>query len=202
MKTNKAIGYVRVSTAGQAADGVSLEAQRARIAAAAAAAGLELIAVHADEGLSGKRADNRPGLVAALDAARRQRAVLVVYSLSRLSRSVRDTLSIVESLDKAGAGFVSLTESIDTTTAAGRMMVTMLAGFAAFERELAVERTTAALHHKRAQGQRTGSIPFGYGLAADGITLVEDADEQAVLRRIEDCRAAGLSLRADRKSTR
>lgn len=196
MKTNKAIGYVRVSTAGQAADGVSLDAQRARIAAAAAAAGLELIAVHADEGLSGKRADNRPGLVAALDAARRQRAVLIVYSLSRLSRSVRDTLSIVESLDKAGAGFVSLTESLDTTSAAGRMMVTMLAGFAAFERELAVERTTAALHHKRAKGQRTGGIPFGYTLAADGITLVEDADEQAVLRRIEDCRAAGLSLRA------
>lgn len=194
--TSKAIGYVRVSTAGQAADGASLEAQRARIAAAAAAAGLELIAVHADEGLSAKRADNRPGLVAALDAARRQRAVLIVYSLSRLSRSVRDTLSIVESLDKAGAGFVSLTESIDTTSAAGRMVCTMLAAFAAFERELTVERTTSVLHHKRSKGERTGSVPFGYTLAADGITLVEDADEQAVLRRIEDCRAAGLSLRA------
>ncbi len=150
--TRNAIDYVRVSTAGQAADGVSLEAQRARITAAAAAAGLELVAIHADEGLSGKRADNRPGLVAALEAACRAKAVLVVYSLSRMSRSVTDTLAIVGRLDKAGAGFVSLTESIDTTTAAGRMMVTMLAAFAAFERELTAERTATALHHKRSRG--------------------------------------------------
>lgn len=194
--TSKAVGYVRVSTAGQAADGASLEAQRARIAATAAAAGLELVAVHADEGLSGKRADNRPGLVAALDAACRQRAVLVVYSLSRMSRSVTDTLTIIERLDRAGAGLVSITESIDTTTAAGRMMVTMISAFAAFERELTSERTATVLAHKRSQGQRTGTVPYGFTLDADGITLVEDTDEQIVLRRIEDCRRAGLSLRA------
>jgi len=192
--SNRAIGYVRVSTATQATEGVSLDAQRERIAAAAAAAGLELVGIHADEGLSGKRSDNRPGLTAALDAACRQRAVLVVYSLSRLSRSVSDTLQIIGRLDKAGAGFVSLTESIDTTTAAGRMMVTMLAGFAAFERELTAERTTTALHHKRAAGQRTGNVPFGYSLDADGITLVPVAAELEVLARIQECRAAGLSL--------
>ncbi len=191
--TRKAIGYVRVSTAGQAAEGVSLEAQRARIAAAAAAAGLELVAIHADEGLSGKRADNRPGLVAALEAACRSKAVLVVYSLSRMSRSVTDTLVIVARLDKAGAGFVSLTESIDTTTAAGRMMVTMLAAFAAFERELTAERTMTALHHKRGKGERTGGIPFGW-TDADG-RLIPVPAEQAVLQRITACRKAGLSYR-------
>jgi len=191
--TRKAVGYLRVSTAGQAADGVSIEAQRARIEAAAAAAGLQLTAIHADEGLSGKRADNRPGLVSALDAACREKAVLVVYSLSRMSRSVTDTLAIVERLDKAGAGFVSLTESIDTTTAAGRMMTTMLAAFAAFERELTAERTTTALHHKRALGERTGGIPFGW--ADDGGRLIEIPAEQAVLKRITACREAGLSYR-------
>ncbi len=191
--TRKAIGYVRVSTAGQAAEGLSLEAQRARIEAAAAAAGLELVAIHADEGLSGKRADNRPGLVAALEAACRAKAVLVVYSLSRMSRSVTDTLAIVARLDKAGAGFVSLTESIDTTTAAGRMMVTMLAAFAAFERELTAERTATVLHHKRANGERTGGIPFGW--ADEGGRLVAIPAEQAVLERIAACRAAGLSYR-------
>jgi len=189
----KAIGYVRVSTAGQAAEGVSLEAQRARIEAAAAAAGLELVAIHADEGLSGKRADNRPGLVAALDAACRAKAVLVVYSLSRMSRSVTDTLAIVARLDKAGAGFVSLTESIDTTTAAGRMMVTMLAAFAAFERELTAERTATVLHHKRANGERTGGIPFGW--ADEGGRLVAIPAEQAVLAEIRAARDAGMSLR-------
>lgn len=189
----QAIGYVRVSTSGQAAEGVSLEAQRARIEAAAVAAGLELVAIHADEGLSGKRADNRPGLTAALDAACRSKAVLVVYSLSRMSRSVPDTLAIVARLDKAGAGLVSLTESIDTTTAAGRMMVTMLSAFAAFERELTAERTAAALHHKRAKGERTGGIPFGW-VDEDG-RLTPVPAEQAVLERIKACREAGFSYR-------
>lgn len=189
----KAIGYVRVSTAGQAAEGVSLEAQRTRIEATAAAAGLELAAIHADEGISGKRADNRPGLNAALEAACRKKAVLVVYSLSRMSRSVSDTLAIVARLDKAGAGFMSLTESIDTTTAAGRMMTTMLAAFAAFERELTAERTAAALHHKRGKGERTGGIPFGW--ASEDGRLIAVPAEQAVLERIKACRDAGLSYR-------
>ena len=193
-KATKAIGYVRVSTAGQAADGVSLAAQRARIEAAAVAAGLELVAIHADEGLSGKRADNRPGLAAALDTACRQKAVFVVYSLSRMSRSVTDTLAIVGRLDKAGAGFVSLTESIDTTTAAGRMMVTMLAAFAAFERELTAERTATALHHKRANGERVGELPFGWALGDNGLLVAVEA-EQAVLAEIRAARAAGMSLR-------
>lgn len=189
----RAVGYVRVSTAGQAAEGVSLEAQRARIEAAAVAAGLELVAVHADEGISGKRADNRPGLNAALDAACRDKAVLLVYGLSRMSRSVPDTLAIVARLDKAGAGFVSLTESIDTTTAAGRMVTTMLAAFAAFERELTAERTATALHHKRAKGERTGGVPFGWTDEDGRLTPVPA--EQAVLERITACREAGLSYR-------
>lgn len=191
----RAIGYIRVSTAGQATEGVSLEAQRARIAAAAAAAGLELVAIHSDEGLSGKRADNRPGLVAALDAACRQKAVFVSYSLSRVSRSVPDTLAIVERLEKAGAGFVSLTESIDTTSAAGRMMVTMLAAFAAFERELTAERTKTALHHKRANGELAGGVPYGWREQESG-KLVAVPAEQAILERIQACRAAGMTLRA------
>ncbi len=58
----QAIGYIRVSTDRQATEGVSLAAQRARIRAWAASRGTKLVAIHADEGISGKRADNRPGL--------------------------------------------------------------------------------------------------------------------------------------------
>jgi site-specific DNA recombinase len=189
----KAIGYIRVSTVGQATEGVSLDAQRARITAAAAAAGLELVAIHADEGVSGKRADNRPGLAAALDAACRSKGTLIVYSLSRMSRSVSDTLSIVARLEKAQAGFQSLTEGIDTNCAAGRMMLTMLAAFAAFERELTGERTAAALHHKRARGERIGGIPFGWN--DDNGNLVPVPEEQTVLVRIRRDRASGRTFR-------
>lgn len=106
-----------------------------------------------------------------------------------MSRSVTDTLAIVGRLDKAGAGFVSLTESIDTTSVAGRMMVTMLAAFAAFERELTAERTATALHHKRANGERTGGVPFGWDVDADGRLVAVEA-EQAVLAEIRAARAA------------
>jgi hypothetical protein len=88
----EAIGYIRVSTTGQATDGVSLSAQRQRITAWCLATGYELIAVHVDAGVSGAKASNRPGLHAALAEAKQTKAALVIYSLSLLARSTRDAI--------------------------------------------------------------------------------------------------------------
>lgn len=193
----KAIGYVRVSTEGQATDGVSMDAQRAKIAAWATVNDAELVDVLEDAGFSGKRADNRDGLQAALDAACREKAVLVVYSLSRLSRSTRDTLAIADRIDKAGADLVSLSEKIDTTTAAGKMVFRMLAVLNEFERDQISERTRFALAYKRSIGEKTGGdVPFGYRLSEDGRTLAPDAGEQEAVRLILSLRDKGLSLRA------
>ncbi|MBX3328352.1 MAG: recombinase family protein, partial [Nitrospira sp.] len=85
----KAIGYARVSTEGQAVDGVSLEAQQARIRAWCEANGYTLIGLHVDAGLSGCRADNRPALQASITEACKHKAALIVYSLSRLARSTK-----------------------------------------------------------------------------------------------------------------
>lgn len=191
----KAVGYLRVSTDGQALEGVSLEAQRAKVEAWAAMNGAELVAVFTDAGISGKRADNRAGLQAALDAACAEKAALVVYSLSRLARSTKDAISIAERLDKAGADLVSLSEKIDTTSAAGKMIFRMLAVMAEFERDVISERTTAAMAHMKAQGRRVGAVPFGYDLAADGAHLVENPAEQEAVALIQDLRRRGLSLR-------
>ena len=191
----KAVGYVRVSTSGQATDGVSLEVQTERIRAWCVAHDYELMDVHIDAGLSGKRAENRPGLQAAVCAACRLRGVLVVYSLSRLARSTRDAIDIAERLHKSGADLVSLTESIDTTSAAGKMIFRMLAVLAEFERDLVSERTAAALAHKRANGQRTGTVPFGYRLADDGVSLLPVESEQGVIVEI-------VAMRVRRKSYR
>ena len=168
----QAFGYIRVSTTGQAVDGVSLEAQRARIEAYCLLNELELAAVFVDAGISGKRADNRPELQNALNAVCGASGVLVCYSLSRLARSTKDTIAISERLDKAGADLVSLSEKIDTTSAAGKMVFRMLAVMAEFERDVISERTTTAMAHKKSQGERVGEIPFGYQLAADGVMLV------------------------------
>src|SRR3990170_126433 len=102
-RSRRATGYVRVSTERQVNEGVSLEAQRERIAAWCKATDHELSKVHTDEGLSGKRADNRPGLLAALEDVCREGGVLIVYSLSRLARSTRDAIAIADRLEKAGA---------------------------------------------------------------------------------------------------
>ena len=149
-----AVGYTRVSTDGQATDGVSLEAQQARIRAWCEANDYALVNVHVDAGLSGCRADNRPGLQDALTSAARHKAALVVYSLSRLARSTKDAIAISERLAKNGADLVSLSERIDTTTAAGKMVFRMLAVLAEFERDQVAERTKGALAHLRNQGKR------------------------------------------------
>ena len=191
----KAVGYIRVSTEGQAVEGVSLEAQKARIEAWALANAYDLLNVHIDAGISGSRAENRPGLQTAIAQACTERAALVVYSLSRLARSTKDTLAIGERLDRAGADLVSLSERIDTTTAAGKMVFRMLAVLAEFERDQISERTKTAMGHLKAQGKRVGAVPFGYDLAADGETLTRNDGEQKSLTRILTLKAEGWSLR-------
>ncbi len=192
----KTVGYVRVSTAGQAQDGISLDAQRARIEVWCAANGYELTTVHSDAGLSGGRADNRPALQAALAEACKGKAALVVYSLSRLARSTKDAIAISDQLAKSGADLVSLSERIDTTTAAGKMVFRMLAVLAEFEKDLVSERTKTAMAHLRSKGKRiSGRIPFGYSLAENGADLIPHPKEQQAIRLMQDLRAQGCSLR-------
>jgi DNA invertase Pin-like site-specific DNA recombinase len=109
-----------------------------------------------DEKASGARW-NRPELQRLMDQLR-PGDVVVVWKLDRLSRSLKDLLILMERIDKAGAGFRSLTEAIDTTTPAGRMMIQMVGSFAEFEREMIRERTLAGLKAARDQG-RTGGRP-------------------------------------------
>ena len=190
----KAIGYVRVSTEGQATEGVSLEAQEARIKAWAAAQGVELVAVFVDAGLSGSRADNRPELQKAIAAACSSKAVLVFYSLSRLARSTKDCIAIADRLERSGADLVSLSEALDTSSACGKMVFRMLAVLAEFERDLVAERTAAALAHKKAQGERVGNVAYGFRLEADRV--VQDKAEQGVIAKARALKAEGASLRA------
>ena len=188
----KAIAYFRVSTVGQAVDGVSLEMQRAKVRAWASLHDAEIVAEYADEGLSGKRAD-RPGLVSALSHAKREKAALVVYSLSRLSRSTLDTLQLTTDLERAGCDLVSLSEKLDTSTPAGRVVFRVLAALSEFEREQLAERTRGAILHLKAKGQRYGSIPHGF--RDEGGQLVRDERESRIVELVQSLRARGLSLR-------
>jgi DNA invertase Pin-like site-specific DNA recombinase len=148
------IGYTRVSTEGQKNSGLGLEAQRAAITKWAASRGLE-VTLYEDAGITGTSMEKRPALEQAMCAAKKD-AVLVAYSLSRFARSTRDMLIIAERLKKQGADLVSLTESIDTTTATGRLVFTLLSALSQFERDLTSDRTKAALAALKARGVRLG----------------------------------------------
>jgi DNA invertase Pin-like site-specific DNA recombinase len=110
-----------------------------------------------EEAASGGRWD-RPELHKMLDQLR-SGDTLVVWKLDRLSRSLKDLLTILERVSVAGGKFRSLTESIDTSGPAGRMLMQMLGSFAEFEREMIRERTRAGLHEARAQGRVPGRKP-------------------------------------------
>jgi DNA invertase Pin-like site-specific DNA recombinase len=189
----KAVGYVRVSTVEQAEVGVSLEAQEHRIRAWCTLHDYELTGVKVDRGLSGGRADNRPALQEALSAVGRGDA-LIVYSLSRLARSTRDTLAIAEVLDRRNADLVSLSESIETTSAAGKMIFRLLAVLSEFERDVIAERTSMAMRHLQAQGRHVGGgDPYGFHIENGRLVPVER--EQEAIGLALRFRARGMSLR-------
>jgi len=186
-----AVGYVRVSTGDQVENGASLDAQSAKISAWCSLSGYTLAVIHTDRGISGKRMDNREGLQKALADLGKGDA-LVVYSLSRLARSTKDAISISELLSKRGADMVSLSEQIDTTSAAGKMVFRMLSVLAEFERDLVSERTKAVLSFKKANGEKYSPVPYGF--TEDGGRLVALAEEATVVSEILDLRDRGTTF--------
>jgi DNA invertase Pin-like site-specific DNA recombinase len=191
-----AIAYLRVSTDGQVASGLGLDAQRAAVSAAAARLGVEVTQWHADEGVSGGASlDTRPGLLAALDALRRG-DVLLVAKRDRLGRDVLNVAMAERLAQRKGARVVSAAgEGTDSDSPTDVLMRQMLDAFAQFEKALIGARTKAALQAKRARGYRAGNVPFGYVADADG-RLVSDAGEQRVLALVSELRAAGYTQRA------
>jgi DNA invertase Pin-like site-specific DNA recombinase len=193
----KVAGYIRVSTSGQVENGCSLEAQRAKIEAWALLHDATVVEIFVDEGISGHVGrDGRPGLDAALNYACYAKCPLVVYSMSRLARNTKETIEIGDCLAECGADLVSLSENIDTTSAAGKMVFQMLAVLAEFERNQVRERTKMALAHKKGLGQRVGGVPWGKELAADGKTLVDNPTELRMMERARELRQDGMAVRA------
>ena len=156
-----------------------------------------MIGVETDAGVSAKSLD-RPGLAAALRRLTGGEADgLLVAKLDRLSRSVSDWNRLIQEYfgPVAGKELFSVTDSINTKTASGRMVLNVIMSIAQWEREAISERTREALAHLRSQGRRIGTIRYGQRLDADGVTIRADAAEVALLAEIRERRDAGASLR-------
>jgi site-specific DNA recombinase len=129
---------------------------------------------------------SRPGLLRALAAARAGVIdVLLVYRVDRLTRSLRDLVTLLDDLDQAGVVFRSATEPFDTATPMGRMLVQLLGMFAQFERDTIIDRVIAGMERKAAAGKwKGGRRPFGYQVDPATSTLVVDESEAAVVRLV------------------
>jgi len=174
-------GYARVST-----DGQSLASQNAELHAAGCAK------VYAEK-ISGARSD-RPELAKALKRLT-VGDVLIVTRLDRLARSTRDLLNILDDIAKRAAGFKSLHDTwADTTSAHGRLMVTILAGLAEFERELILARTSDGRARAKARG-----VKFGRPTAltahqrAEALQRLANGEAQADVARTFDVSQATIS---------
>jgi DNA invertase Pin-like site-specific DNA recombinase len=214
----RAIGYIRVSTNDQAKEGGTVGSQRARIEAWCLTNNASLdpadVFIEGEDseggegkGVSGSKVKNRPALKAALDLVCECKGVLVFYSLSRMARSLEDTLSIAKRLKKAGANMLSLREPmIDTTSATGKMIFRLLAVLAEFERDLTIERTTDALQSKIKKGERVGKIKYGSVIdptdprrskkTGSPVALVAQPAEAEAIERMKLMKADGKSFRA------
>ncbi|MEP7353991.1 MAG: recombinase family protein [Acidobacteriota bacterium] len=189
------VGYVRVSTDRQAEQGVSLEAQEAKVRAMATVQGAELLEVIVDGGESAKSL-NRPGLqrlMGMVNAGKVQ--AIIVAKLDRLTRSVKDLCGLLELLEKRKVALISVAESLDTGSAAGRLVITIMGAVSQWEREAIGERTRDALRHKQTKGERVGNIRYGYKLIPETKLLEPDPREQDAVEQIRRLRMAGATLR-------
>ena len=181
--TKVAALYIRVSTLDQAREGYSLAAQQAALEAWAAQKGYAT-ALYQDAGISGKDIDHRPAMRQMLaDVEAGKIAVVAVWALSRLTRSVADLYTTLELLAAHGASLVSFTESFDTGTPMGRAMMGMIGVFAQMEREVTAERVRAAMAERAAQGKRTCHSVLGYDLDGSD-SLVPNPAEAEIIRYI------------------
>ncbi|HAN93427.1 MAG TPA: hypothetical protein DCQ33_15290 [Nitrospira sp.] len=198
----RVVGYIRVSTDMQALEGISLDAQRARLQAYCTAQELMLVDVIADEGQSAKSLD-RPGLRRALGMLDRGEAQgIIVPKLDRLTRSVKDLGELCDRYFREGKPWhlLSVSDAIDTRSAGGMLVLNVLMSVAQWEREAIGERTREGLRHLKQQGVFLGGAPYGWRYSeqtdAHGRRiLVEVEAEQAGIRRICELYESNVFMR-------
>ena len=197
----KYIGYIRVSTKGQADSGLSLEAQENKIRLYAELFDVEILRIEVDAGLSGRKLA-RPGLQSALDALETGEAEgIIIAKLDRLSRSVAHTAQLIGKYFSSGERhLLSVADNLNTTTANGRMVINILSTMAQWEAEVISERTKSALDVLKDEDVKLGPVTYGTVRAMETCEdgrrkVVSCADEISNAYLMRKLRAEGLSLR-------
>ncbi|GLC80421.1 recombinase family protein [Lacrimispora brassicae] len=170
--------YVRVSTEEQAKHGFSIAAQIDRLKSYCEAFKLPIFNIYMDDGKSGKDIDGRPEMKRLLkDIYQKKIKGVLVVKIDRLTRSVKDLITLVETFNEYGCDFISLQESIDTTTAVGRMFIKLVGIFAEWEREVIAERTAEGLKRKAKEGYPLWKDFASYGYDREKLQLIPTVNE-------------------------
>lgn len=170
--------YIRVSTAWQAEDGYSLDAQERVLLEYCAAKNYQVYKIYRDDGISAKDIVHRPGMVSLLnDASEEKFDAILVWKLTRFTRNLADLTTVCDKLDRIGVTLISYSEAFDSCTPAGRMVRSMLGTVAQFEREVISENVKLGMLERARQGKRTCSAILGYDL--DGKDSLKINDEEA-----------------------
>jgi site-specific DNA recombinase len=179
--------YSRVSTIGQVTNGQSLSNQISRLRQYCALKNYTNIIVLTDNGVSAKDT-KRPAFQKMLELVKQNKVEsIIVYSLSRFSRSVSDCLNTIQMLNKYNVSFHSLSEDINTDSPIGRFFLVILSGLSQMEREQIGERTRSVLQYKKLKGERVGQIEFGKKLNKKN-KIINDKTEQNTLAMIKQLR--------------
>lgn len=189
----KAIGYIRVSTEQQAAEGISLDNQRQRIEAYCSYRSFDLAEIIEDAGVSGGKNRSRAGFIDLLDRIEAGDVdVVVLYSLERLSRDMLTLLALERLLDERDVELHTVEGAVDTATPDGWMSFAMKSFLGEMERRQIRYRTKRAMQHKKSQGAVVGAVPFGY--RREGDALVIDAGEQVIIETANRLYGQGIKL--------
>ncbi|RNB87435.1 recombinase family protein [Brevibacillus fluminis] len=187
--------YGRVSTEEQAQEGFSIAAQKEKLSAYAHSQDWQIADYYFDEGVSGKHTD-RPELGRMLrDVQSGSLDVVLVYRLDRLTRSVLDLYQLLQEFERYRVSFCSATEAYDTTTAIGRLFITLVAALAQWERENLAERVKLGMEQMALEQKRPGGPP-PYGFAADAEGLRVIPEEAEVVKDIFQWQVDGLGAAA------
>lgn len=184
------VGYIRVSTKEQAETKLSLIHQEQKIRALAEAHDLPLSHIFNDAAESAKDLNREAIQELLAEIEKGKIGHVVIYKLDRLIRNVENLGYLLRLFEKKGVTLSSVQESLDTSTASGRMVVNLLGMIAQWERETIAERTQAALDVKRGRGEKLGGIvPYGHRTRQG--RLVPHEKEQKILQAILKARRAG-----------
>ena len=188
--------YARVSTEEQAKEGFSINAQREKLKQYASARDWDIYDYYIDDGISGKNIKDRPEINRMLqDIEDGKINNVLVYKIDRLTRSTKNLIELIDLFNEKNCAFNSLMESIDTSSATGRMFIKIVGIFAEFERENLAERVSFGFEQKTREGNYTNTHGvYGYDYIVGEGKLVINEDERKLIEYIYSEYLSGTSM--------